>query len=379
MHIFQIDPKKRRQRRQFLDLPFQIYARTPQWVPPLAHEARLVLDPERHPFYQHSQAAFFLALEGGQPVGRLAVLDNHNYNQFNRERTAFFYLFECEDRQAVSGALFEAGFEWARRRGLDKIIGPRGFTVFDGLGLLVKGFEHRPAFGLPYNPPYYPALVEAAGFVTDHEAVSGYLDAQIIRFPEKIHQVAERVRARRGLVVKRFRKRGELRALAPRLKDLYNAALGGTTGNVPITEAEAQTLADQLIWFADPGLIKIVMKDEQPVGFLFAYPDISAALQRTRGRLFPFGWLHMLLELRRTEWININGAGMIEGYRGLGGTALLFSEMYKTVAGDSPAERRYHYADIVQIGVDNEAMQREMRDLGIDFYKTHRTYTRPLK
>lgn len=378
MQILQIDPTRRRQRRQFLDLPFRIYAQTRQWVPPLAHEARLVLDPERHPFYRHSQAAFFLALEGDRPVGRLAVLDNHNYNQFNRERTAFFYLFECEDRQAVSGALFEAGFEWARRRGLDKIIGPRGFTVFDGLGLLVKGFEHRPAFGLPYNPPYYPALVEAAGFVTDHESVSGYLDAQIIRFPDKIHQVAERVRARRGLVVKRFRKRGELRALAPRLKDLYNAALGGTAGNVPITEAEAQTLADQLIWFADPGLIKIVMKGEQPVGFLFAYPDISAALQRTRGRLFPFGWLHMLLELRRTEWININGAGMIEGYRGLGGTALLFSEMYKTVAGDSPEERRYHYADIVQIGVDNEAMQREMRDLGIDFYKIHRIYTRPL-
>ena len=113
------------------------------------------------------------------------------------------------------------------------------------------------------------------------------------------------------------------------------------------------------------------MKDDDPVGFLFAYPDISAALQRTHGHLFPFGWLDMLLELKRTKWININGAGILGKYRGLGGTAILFSEMYKSVA-----ESRYRYADVVQIGVENDKMQRELTDLGINFYKTHRLYQR---
>ena len=116
------------------------------------------------------------------------------------------------------------------------------------------------------------------------------------------------------------------------------------------------------------------MKGKKSIGFLFAYPDISAALQRTKGRLFPIGWLDMLLELKRTRWININGAGMMEGYRGLGGTALLFSEMYNSVAESN----RYWFADIVQIGTENENMQREMRELGIDFYKMHRVYKKSL-
>jgi hypothetical protein len=121
------------------------------------------------------------------------------------------------------------------------------------------------------------------------------------------------------------------------------------------------------------GLIKILMKDDEPVGFLFAYPDISAALQRTRGRMWPFGWIDLLLERRRTKWININGAAIIERYRGLGGTAILFSEMQRSVV-----EGGFQHADLVQTGVHNDRIQRELRDLGIDFYKRHRSYARPV-
>ena len=120
----------------------------------------------------------------------------------------------------------------------------------------------------------------------------------------------------------------------PKLRDLYNGSIEGTPGNAPLTDDEAMTMADQLLWFADPRLIKIVMKDGEPVGYLFAYPDISTAVQRTGGRLLPLGWADMFIELRRTRWININGAGMIEKYRGLGGTAILFSEIYDSfIAG----------------------------------------------
>jgi hypothetical protein len=149
--------------------------------------------------------------------------------------------------------------------------------------------------------------------------------------------------------------------------------LGVGDGNIPLTDEEVDALASQMIWFADPRLIKIVYKGQQPVGFLLAYPDISAALQRSHGRIFPFGWIGLLLELKRTKWININGAGMLEGFRGVGGTALLFSEMYKSVI-----ENRYEHADIVQIGVENDKMQREMRKLGIEFYKVHRVYSRSI-
>jgi hypothetical protein len=370
MKITEIDTTDRRQVRRFLRLPFRLYRQTSQWVPPLEGDARLMLDRRRHPFYRHSQAAFLLAERDGQIVGRLAVLDNRNYNAFNHERTAFFYLFECEDDREISQGLFEGAIAWARARGLDKILGPKGLTATDGMGLLVSGFEHRPALGIPYNLPYYAGLVEAAGFEASGEVVSGYLSREI-NFPERIHQLAEIVRRRRGLRVARYQNRRDLRALIPQLGKMYNAVLEGTSGNVPLTQDEIETIARQMLTFADPHLVKIVFKDDEPVGFLFAYPDISAALQRTRGRLFPLGWIDVLLEFRRTRWVNINGAGMIEKYRGLGGTALLFSEMYKSVR-----EGHFDHADIVQIGVENQNMQREMRDLGIDFYKTHRMYQR---
>jgi hypothetical protein len=373
MKITQLESSNLHQVRAFINLPFRIYRDIPQWVPPLEMDIRRMLDRKRHPFYKHSQAAFFIAQDDdGQVVGRVAVLDNRNYNEFNHEQTAFFYLFECVDDPATSASLFEAVFHWSRCRGLNKIIGPKGFTALDGLGLLVYGFEHRPAFGLPYNPPYYPALIEAAGFARGEELLSGYLSSHT-QFPEKIHRASEIVQRRRGLRVVQYKSRRDLRALVPKLQALYNGALSGTTGNVPLTDDEVKTLADQLLWFADPRLIKIIMKDDDPIGFLFAYPDISAAMQLTKGRLFPLGWVNMLRELHRTRWVNINGAGIIEEYRGLGGTAILFSEMYKSII-----EHGFEHAEIVQIGMENGNMQRELRDLGVDFYKSHRLYFREL-
>lgn len=373
MHITQLDLNNKKQLRDFLALPFSIYRDIPQWVPPLQMDERLRLSRKRFPFYKHSHAVFFIAYQQDHPIGRLAVLDHRPYNAFNHEATAFFYLFECENDPEAAKGLFDAGIEWARSRGLTKILGPKGFTPLDGFGLLVKGFQHRPAFGLPYNPDYYPQLIEDCGFQPLSDAVSGYLSPDI-HFPERIHELAERIKQRRGLRIARYEKRSDLRALVPKLKDLYNGALQGTTGNFPLSDDEVNMLADQLLWFADPKLIKIVMKDEDPVGFLLAYPDVSAALQKTRGCLFPFGWLTLLHELQRTDWLDINGAGLIPEYRGSGGMAILYSEMFKSVKESG----QFKHAEVVQIGVENEAMQRDMENFGIDFYKTHRTYQRKL-
>ena len=373
MHITQLDLHNKKQVDNFLRLPFSIYKDIPQWVPPLQMDERLRLSPGRYPFYLHSQAAFFLAYEGTRPVGRIAVLDNRRYNEFNKTRMAFFYLFECENNPEAASALFDSAFDWSRSRQLDQISGPKGFTPLDGFGLLVKGFEHRPAFGLPYNPAYYVDLIEAQGFVKEGEAVSGYISPRT-PFPERIHELAERIAQRRGLHIARCNTRADLRALIPHLTELYNNSLGGTAGTTPLTEEEVNGMAKQLIWLADPKLVKMVMHNEKVVGFCLAYPDISGALQKTRGRLFPFGWLTLLLELRRTPWININGAGLVPEYRGSGGTAILYSEMFKSVR-ENP---RYRHAEVVQIGVENANMQRELENFGIDFYKVHRTYQKIL-
>jgi hypothetical protein len=441
MNITQIDLSNKQQVRDFLDLPFHIYEDIPGWVPPLGMDERRRLDTKRYPFFRHSQAGFFLAYDGTRILGRLAVLDNRLYNQHNNEKTAFFYLFECENQLPAAQGLFEAACDWARARGLTNMLGPKGFTVLDGFGLLVKGFEHRPAFGIPYNPSYYPGLIEAAGFQPERDVLSGYLGPDI-QFPPRVHQLAARIAQRRGLRIARYRTRKDLRAFVPSMKALYNSALRGTAGNAPLTDDEARMMANQLLWFADPRLLKVVIKVEdprqgdedprkgvedprqgdedprqgdedprkgaedprqgdedprevpdraqgaagpravpdtvqgkdQPVGFLMAYPDISAALQKTGGRLFPFGWITLLREFKRTDWLNINGAGLLPEYRGSGGTAILYSELFKAVVETG----QFKHADIVQIGAENENMLRELEAFGVDFYKAHRTYVRKL-
>jgi len=369
MNIIQIDLANRKQVRDFLRLPALIYRDIPQWVPPLEGDERARLDERRYPFYKHSLAAFFLAYQDALPVARLAVLDNRRYNEYNHEKTAFFYLFESVPDPEYANRLFQLASDWARARGLNKILGPKGFTALDGLGMLIKGFERRPALGLPYNPPYYPSLVEEMGFEKAHDIVSGYM-GEDSKFPDRIHELAALIQERRGLHIARFRTRRELRTVLGNLKALYNGALEGTTGGTPIDDDEIKGLANQILWFADPRLIKIVMKGNRPVGFLLAYPDISNGLQKIKGRLFPFGWIALLRELRTTDWININGAGMLEEYRGLGGTAILYSEMFKSVV-ENP---RYRHVEVVQIGLENDKMQREMENFGVDFYKIHRTY-----
>lgn len=373
MNTLQLDLESKQQVEDFLRLPFSIYRDIPKWVPSLQADERFRLSRKRFPFYKHSQAAFFLVYRENRPIGRLAVLDNHHYNEYNKTRAAFFYLFECKNNLPAATALFHCAFDWARARGLDQIIGPKGFTPLDGFGLLVKGFEHRPALGSPYNPAYYVDLIEAQGFIKEGETVSGYLGTNV-SFPPRIHQLAERLAQRRGLRTLRCNTRKDLYQVLPHFKELYNNLLEGTEGTVPLTDEEMDSLANQLIWLADPKLVKLVMKGDKPVGFLLAYPDISHALQKTKGQLFPLGWLTLFLELRRTDWININGAGLLPEYRGSGGTAILYSEMFRSVA-ENP---RYRHAEIVQIGVENENMQREMENFGIDFYKRHRTYQRAL-
>jgi hypothetical protein len=356
-------------RKDFLQLPFKLYANTPQWVPPLAQDARRQIDKSKNPYFKHSDAALLLAYnDEGDPVGRLAVLDNRNYNEFHQAKTAFFFLFECIEDKEVANAIFERGFDWARARGLTYIMGPKGFTAMDSQGLLVEGFEHRPAFGVPYNLPYYPDLIEAAGFERQRDLLSGFLDRSI-QFPERVHKVAEKVAKRRGLEVTNFTSRRQLREIVPKVKELYNNTLATMPGNSPLTDEEAQSIANQILWFADPTFIKIVMKNEQPVGFVFSYPDISAAVQRTKGRLLPFGWIDLLLELRKTKWITLNGGGIVEEHQGLGGITLLFSQLAKDLIAS-----RFDYGDMVQIRSDNVKMLREVEKIGMTFYKRHRLY-----
>ena len=369
MKIRELDTNNKKDVRLFINLPFEIYRENPYWVPPLENDVKALMDRYRHPFYKESEVAFFMAFSGGgEALGRITVLDNRRFNEYTNSKTAFFYLFESINEFSVTKVLFNYSIDWAKNRDLNKIFGPKGFTPLNGLGLLTKGFNRWPAMGIPYNPGYYPVFIERLGFSPVCEVQSGYMHRDH-PVPEKVSAIAEKVRLKRGLRTVIFRRRRDLRNAIRLVKTLYNGSLAGTSDNPPLTDGEVNQMANQIIWFADPKLIKVLMKDEKPVGFLMAYPDISRAIQKTKGKMFPFGWIRLMIALKTTRWININGAGIIDSYRGSGGTAILFDEMVKSVR-----ESRYEHADLVQIGTENVRMQRELSSFGINFYKTHKMY-----
>jgi GNAT superfamily N-acetyltransferase len=343
-------------------------------VPPLLPDMRLALNRAKYPFYRQSDADFYLVESEGQTVGRIAALENRPYNRFHGTKAAFFYYMESVQDVQVSRALFDAAFAWARERGLDTMYGPKGLLRGDAHGALVEGFEHRPAVGVPYNHDYYDRLIRDAGFEKELDYYSGHLTADH-QLPQRVYDIAERVKKRRGIEICSFRSKDELRAMAPLVHHIYQSAFVQVWGYYPVTEQEIRALIERILAIADPRLIKLVKKGEESIGFVIAYPDVSAAFQRIRGRLWPFGWIWVLLETKRTKWVNFNGVGILPKYQGAGANAVLYAELAKTVQSD-----RFHFehGDFVQVAENNIHSLGDANAIGIQWYKTHRMYRKVL-
>ncbi len=370
--IDKVDTRSKTQVRRFVNLPFRLYANHPLWVPPLRMDIEVMLNRQKHPWYEHSDADFFIASRDGRDVGRVAALENRRFNDYHKTRQAQFYLFECENDPEAAAALFERVFEWAHERGLERVVGPKGFGPLDGYGLLVEGFEHRPMMTMMnYNYDYYPRLLESLGFEKEVDFVSCYLSAEAFRLPDRVHSIAGRVQKHGTLRVKRFVSKRALVAWAGRIGDAYNKAFVNNWEYYPLTAREVKFVVDNLMLVADHRLIKVITHGDDVVGFLFGFPDVSGALQRAKGNLFPFAILDLLLEMRRTKWVALNGAGILPEFQGRGGNALLYSEMEKTVR-----EFNFQHADLTQVAETAVQMRQDLVNLGGKVYKNHRVYAR---
>lgn len=368
MNIRQIDLSNKFDVGKFIQFPFDLYKNNPYWVPQMRSDTRYVMNRSTYPFYQHSEADFFVAENNGKILGRIAAIANSRFNKSNHQNTAFFYFFETIDEQEVSSALFESVFNWARKRDFNLVYGPKGLLQGDSIGLLVKGFDLVPAVGISYNHPYYDKLVKQAGFRKKYDYLSGFVDTTV-GLSEKVKRVAEKVKQRSGFWVKKFTSKEELLAVAPELRDVFNAAFSGSEGFSPITEDEIMVIAKRMLSVADPRLIKLVYKDDKLIGFLFSYPNVCRGIQKTNGRLFPLGWFHIWREFRTTRYMDSNGIGILPEYQGLGPTAVMYTELEKTFR-----EFDFDFVETVQTREDNIASLGESSHFKMDWAKTHRVY-----
>jgi hypothetical protein len=374
--IQKVDTNNKLQVKRFVELPYRLYKECPQWVPPLYLDAYMYLNRKKHPFHEHSDVDFFLAVRDGRDVGRIAAIENKPFNKYHNTRKADFYFFDCENDPEASAALFDALFEWAKARGLDTVMGPKGMGPLDGYGILIFGHEHRQTMTmLNYNYAYYQQLVETLGFEKEVDFVSCFLPANKFQVPERVERITRRVMERGGLKVKQFKNKKELIAWAPRIGKAYNDAFVRNWEYYPLSPREIDFVVSNIMTIADHRLIKIIMHRDDVVGFLFAFHDVSAALQRARGRLFPFGLLDILLELRRTNTVIGNGMGILPEFQGHGGNAILYSEMGHTLFGF----KQFTHVEMTQVAETTEQMRADLKNLNGVEYKNNRVYRKSLE
>jgi hypothetical protein len=226
-----------------------------------------------------------------------------------------------------------------------------------------------------YNYDYYPRLVEALGFEKEVDFVSCYLPADAFKIPERVERIAQRVIERGDLWVKRFKNKRELVQWAPRIGYTYNRAFIHNWEYYPFTEGDVKYAVDNVFLVADHRMIKLIMHGEEIVGFLFAFPDVSAALQRAKGRLFPFGIIDLLIEMKRTKTVSGNGMGILPEFQGKGGNALLYYEMGKTVFGFN----QFEHVEMTQVAETTRQMRADLKNLNGVEYKNHRVYRKVIE
>jgi hypothetical protein len=368
--IEEIDVQSTRQVNEFIRFPFDLYKKNPYWVPPFYTDMKIVMNKEKHPFYEHSDASFFIAKRDGKVVGRIAALENRPFNRYHNVKDGEFYYFDCEDDQEAATALFNRVFEWAHQRGLNHIVGPKGFCAFDGYGIQVEGFDHRCMMTMMnYNYPYYQKLVEAIGFTKEVDFVSCYIKRDEYVIAEKVQKAAAIARKRGSFLIHQFKNKAELKKFGKPILEAYNNTFINNWEYYPLTEREVQFLLNNLLMIADPKYIKIIQHEDKIVGFLLAFPDISAALQRSHGKINPFSIADMLLEIKRTKWITFNGVGILPEYQGLGGNAILYDEMQRTMK-ESP----FIHSELTNMAETAIQIRKDIITLGSTPYKNHRVF-----
>ncbi len=363
------------ERDAFLEFPWEIYRDDPAWVPPLLLERKEFLDRKKHPFYEHGDAALFLARSGGKIVGRIMASDDPNYNALHQSNVGCFGLFESVNDPAVAAALFEAAATWLRAKGRTEIMGPIDYSTNYVCALLVEGFEFPPMLLTAHNPPYYAALIEGLGFTKTMDFYAWWFSdpaGAVVR----LRRLAAGLKKRHSFTIRP----GNVKSLqteSARLREIYNAAWKDNWGFVPFTENEFEFMTRELKQLVLPELTLIAECGEEAVGFILCLPDINVALKKINGRLtsygLPIGLAKLLYYKSRIKTVRLIALGIKPGYR-RGGVA----EMLVLKVIEEAMIKRGFTGEASMILENNRLMNRFLAAIGARKYKTYRIYRRSL-
>ncbi|NSW46274.1 MAG: hypothetical protein HPY79_10720 [Bacteroidales bacterium] len=330
MDIKICEVKTRRDIEHFVKFPFSIYKENPFWVPPIIADEVKGLMPEHNPAFRHCKAKFWLAFDQHKIVGRIGAIINYDYNKKMQQNVGRFSRFECVNNIEVASLLLQTAEEWLKSEGMEIVMGPLGFNNLDHQGMLVEGFDHIPSIASEYHMPYYHEFCEQLGYVKEIDWVEFRLTVKDI--PEKALKMNELIKQRHKLNVLSFNNTKQLLPYGKQIFKVLNAAFAELFSVVAFDDEMVNYFVNRYIKLLNPKFVKLIENEHKEIiAFIIGLPSLSEAFQKANGKLFPFGFWHILRAIKHPQVVDLMLTGIEPSYQSKGVSAILITELQKTM------------------------------------------------
>ena len=358
----------------FIKFPMELYKGNPYYVPPLINEEKSIWVKEENPALQYSEAAQFLAYKGKNIVGRIAVMINHKEEKELGIRKVRFGWLDFIDDIEVSKTLIDTAIEYAKSKGISKIEGPMGFTNLDKAGMLTKGFDKLATMIGIYNFDYYPKHMEQLGLVKEKEWVEFEINFPDT-LPDKVEKFSNLIAEKHELELVKFKSKKDILPLVEPMFKLLDDTYKHLSTYTPITQEQIKHYKEKYFKFIDKDYI-VCIKDKYGslISFAITMPSYSKALQKAKGKLFPFGWWHLLNAGKKNDRANFYLIGIHPQYQKRGVTAIIFKEIYETFK-----KKGVKFLETNPELEENASIQALWQDYHPTNHKRRRTYSLEIK
>jgi ribosomal protein S18 acetylase RimI-like enzyme len=363
----------KKDRRDFIYLPEKVHKDEPGWLPPIYLDEWELYDKKKNKSYKYADALLLLAYRDGKPVGRIMGIINNRYNSINNEQHGRFCFMECYNDKEVFHKLIVRVEEWVKEKGMNRIIGPLGFSDKDPQGFQIEGFDYPQFMTSPNNSAYMPLLIEGEGYEKKIDLVN-YLGKLPDKFPLIYEKVLARVDKSTEYKIIEFNSKKELKPYIIGVLELMNQTFAEIYGFVPLNDNEKKDFAARYLPILDPKFIKVIETESKDlVGFAIGMPDFSKGIREAKGKLFPFGILKILNDSKKSKKLLMMLGGVKKEYRGKGLDVLMGVKILQ-----SGIKHNMDTIDSHLVLENNTKMRSEYERIGCKVVKKFRIYQKAL-
>lgn len=315
--------------KQFVDFPYKLYKDNKYWIPPFKKDELLQLKPETNPAFKFCKAKFWTAWKNNKCVGRIGAIINEKYNEKINRKMGRFSRVEFVDDPEVSTQLFAVAENWLKEQGIEAVHGPLGFTNLDNQGLLIEGFDYLPSQASVMHFPYYQKHIEDLGYDKEEDWVEFRLKIEAV--PEKAARLADIILKRNKLEVLRVDTQKEIASHFNEVFSVLNVAFDELPYVAGFSDEMINHVKKKYISVIQPKYVVFILKDGKMLGFIVGLPSLSKAMQKANGKLFPFGFYHIMQALKHPEDMDLLLTGVDPHYQKMGLPAILINELQKSM------------------------------------------------